>query len=316
MRTAAIDKEENPAPPKPIVIAPPLKAKEAFSEQELLPLTLEEIGGVSRSSIPVPCNVYGGVAMCAMLQEVDTVEVWFHRCGEAYMRLILSHTIQVLLMLGLAQLNSWQTIAIDSTPGKQCYEVAWWFFVPCTWVFVASVMKEIIDTMDMCELILFRVPTVEGHTQILKYRTGADGNIELASGGMSKPRKALLSLIVLLPRLGLAIAMLLVGGTFLLTAGSNTDLLMNCLAANFILDSDELVFAFLTPAKTQRLIEAIPPFETDKLTWMQGILRRFSFLAKLILSSLIVLLMFLIMPECVLDPCEGAVELNVACPII
>jgi hypothetical protein len=267
--------------------------------------------------------------MAALIHDVVTFEDWWERCGEAYIRLILSHTMQALLLIGLAQLNSWQVIAIDYLPptvvgnqtilnhdSKQCYKLDWWFFFPCVWVFVASIMTEFIDTSDMCELILARVPTVPGKSETFKYRLNEEGEVKRVSGGMSKFRKVFITAVVLLPRFGLALAMLIIGGWFLITAGSNTNLLMNCLASNFILDSDELIFEFLTPAKTKRLIEAIPAFEKDELHWFRQVCKRYSFHVKLVVSFATVIVMYYLMPECVLDPCEGAAPLDIKCPIV
>merc|ERR1711920_608652 len=100
-----------------------------------------------------------------------------------------------------------------------------------------------------------------------------------------------------------------IGSLFLYTSESNTDLLMNCLAVNFILDSDEMIFAFLTPPQTQRTIESIPPFESDKdeLSPLATILQRCSMLFKLFGSGLIVALLWVMHPECDLNPCEACV---------
>jgi len=285
------------------------------------PLPLAEAAGLPERQFCIPPSVYGGAAMCGILRECRTFDEWAQFCGEAWVRLLLSHIVQGFLIIGLLQLTLWQFDGLDE--GTDCYRVQAWLFIICHWIFFIHVMTELIAAVDMTECVLMKIPTVKGNSRILLYSKDEDGELVLASGGMSKGRKVFVFLAVLLPRFVIAVMLLIIGGAFLASATSNTDLFMNSLAAAFVVEIDEMVFEFLTPAASKRLIEEIPPFGTtgDSAVWRA--LHRYWASSKLAVSAILVFICYFgdslfgypTGLTCPVDPCDG-VSGNYICPVI
>jgi len=225
-------------------------------------LPLGDAAELSVRCCAVPENVYGTAAMIGILKECDTYYEWYVMVGAAWCRLFISHVIQSMLIVGLLQLTLWQFQDLED--GNDCYKVQTWLFVVCHWLFFIHILKEIISAADFAELILVQMPEAAGSPTLRFVKE--DDTLTLKDGGMSKSRKASIFIVVVLPRFIIAFALLVVGGFFLASARSNEDLFMNSLAAAFVIDIDEMVFEFLTPAYTQRLIAEMPPFESDSLS--------------------------------------------------
>lgn len=267
-----------------------------------------------RYSFQMPQNVYGMSAMVGTLTDPQTILEWFVTCGETYVRCAINYVVQGCLLCAVYQLDLWQMDAIDTGLEKNdgsCYKLTLFFFIFNLWIFCAVVLSEIFETFDMIEIVLRRVPLVEGRTQCLLFKL-VDGNAVYQSGGMSMARKLCVCLFVLVPKLIIGVSMLIIGGLFLNTSASNTDLLLNSLAAVFILDLDEIIYTFATPGHLKRLLEAVPSFDAD-VAPVYEVLRATSILWKVVLSGLLVIIFYTTPTHCELDPCTDARR---SCPAV
>jgi len=121
--------------------------------------------------------------------------------------------------------------------------------------------------------------------------------------------------------------LLVVGGKFLQTAQSNTDMMLNALATLFVLDIDEMVFSFLTPDFTRRLITELPDFwnvqqdqfyedklDESRLWHVWKGLDRWWPMLKLIISTMLVAVFFYNAPVCPHHPCDFEYAIR-ECPL-
>jgi len=270
--------------------------------------------GLPRYSFQMPQNVYGMSALVGTITDPQTPLEWFVTCGETYIRCTINYIVQMCLLCAVYQLDLWQMDAIDNglkNKDDSCYKLTAFFFVFNLWIFCAVVLSEIFETFDMIEIVLRRIPLVEGTTQCLLYKI-EDGDPVYQSGGMSMFRKIFICMFVLGPKLAIGISMLIVGGLFLNTSGSNTDLLLNSLAAVFILDLDEIIYTFATPGHLKRLLESVPSFDAE-VAPVYEILRATSILWKILLSGLLVIIFYVTPTHCKLDPCTDAIR---TCPVV
>lgn len=267
----------------------------ASKEDEQSWMVLEDAAELPARSFEVPKSVYGGAAFAWNLRKFHTFEDWVIHCGQAWVRLALSHVVQIMLICGVWQLAVWQQDALDGEQNNadgncdgecECWKIPWWLFFICEWIFVVCMMKELVMCFHMTELILFVVPTTED-SKVFRYVKDEEFALVRKDGGMSVCRKWVIFSVVLVPRFIIAFALTYIGGWFLQTALSNEDLFMNSLAAVFVIEIDEMLFDFLTPAGTRRLLEEMPPFEQTReetsLAWKA--LHDFSFVLKLIASA-------------------------------
>jgi hypothetical protein len=282
------------------------------------PQLLQHAIELPQRSFKIPESVYGGAAMCGILFDVNNFGEWMQYCGEAWFRLLFSHLVQSACMYGLWTLTVWQQDEIEK--GTECWKIHLLVFIVCEAIFIMSILTEVFATFDMWELIIFHVPDTENQSESepLMYTKDEDsGELILKSGGMSRQRKYVIVLIVLVPRLILAVVLLVIGGVFLQSANSNTDLFMNSLAANFVIEIDEMIFQFLTPDFNRRLIAEIPPFEK---AWEDShsnrlclCLVRFWSLIKFSICAILVYIFWATAQGCPRDCCEGTIGI---CPLL
>eukprot|EP00747_Dinoflagellata_sp_TGD_P155827 gnl/TRDRNA2_/TRDRNA2_177616_c3_seq3.p1 gnl/TRDRNA2_/TRDRNA2_177616_c3~~gnl/TRDRNA2_/TRDRNA2_177616_c3_seq3.p1 ORF type:complete len:325 (+),score=28.41 gnl/TRDRNA2_/TRDRNA2_177616_c3_seq3:123-1097(+) len=264
---------------------------------------LHDAAGVSKLAFSVPQSVYGEAMMCGILFDCSTFADWIELCGLSYFRLLLNYIVQALALVSVYQLHLWQMDAFNS---GNCYDIATPLFIVFGWLFAIAVMTELIETVDMFELVLRRIPTTDSLSQHLKFKTDEeDGALKYSAGGMSPCRKAVVSLCILLPKLSLAVSLLLFGGFFLASSSGNIDLILNSLAVVFVIEVDEMIHGFLTPGTIRRIVEAMPAFETNELAPLWRFLQRTSTVWKFIASIVMVIILYAYSPECANDPCAG-----------
>eukprot|EP00747_Dinoflagellata_sp_TGD_P219713 gnl/TRDRNA2_/TRDRNA2_91784_c0_seq2.p1 gnl/TRDRNA2_/TRDRNA2_91784_c0~~gnl/TRDRNA2_/TRDRNA2_91784_c0_seq2.p1 ORF type:complete len:347 (-),score=32.70 gnl/TRDRNA2_/TRDRNA2_91784_c0_seq2:425-1465(-) len=277
--------------------------KKAEQKSEWKPLA--DAAGVPRVSVSVPESVYGVATMCGVLYEISDFSQWCHLCGETYLRLLLNHILQLLLLAAVYQLYLWQLDVLEA--GEDCFALSTPLFIANQSLLVVTMLTDMQETWTMCEMVLWMMPTVNGTSQCLRYAADPDGNLTLAAGGMSQSRKAWVTAVVLGPKFVIALLLLGVGGMFLASSGSNTDLIMNNLAIVFVFDVDEMIFNFLTPRYTRAVIAEIPPFAKDDLSEAGEYFYRFAIWWKFMGAILAIVILWMMRPaNCLNDPCDSS----------
>jgi len=289
---------------------PPDMPKKAYDGSTGTKTLFQTLG--MTTDFQLPGTVYTSAALCGILFEYHTCLEWLTRCGEAYVRLLINIVVQVFLLCAVYQIDRWQMDVIDG--GTDCYQHTFAFSFFCLWIFFATVLTEIFETCQMAEVILKQIPTVDGQSKSLQYMI-EDGEPILKSGGMSVARKVCTGLFVLMPKFAIGISMLIIGAIFLTSASSNTDILLNSLAAVFVIEVDELIFAFMTPAYMRNLIESLPPFggESQRISFGWKLFVDTSIIWKSLLSVILVVFFRQVATKCTQDPCTGAKR---TCPAI
>mmetsp|Transcript_106785 Transcript_106785/g.189791 ORF Transcript_106785/g.189791 Transcript_106785/m.189791 type:complete len:302 (+) Transcript_106785:53-958(+) len=242
------------------------QTKEAFGDDKAGGKPLDKILGVPRRSCSVPGNVYGCSMMAGVMFDFQAMEDWLLLAFQAYCRLGFNYLLQTLLLVALHQLNKWQSDTIDS---GDCYRLMGWFYFICHMLFFFVVLLEFEETWTMLEIMIFHIPLVQGPSSVLLFEDdGAGGAGAIVSGGMNMARKVTLFLFVIVPKGCIAVGMLVIGAQFLSTAGSNTDLLLNALAATFVLDVDEQIYVLLAPGRIRETLEGMPSFEAPQVKFI------------------------------------------------
>jgi len=298
--------EGSPEPPStepPRTDAPP---KVAFAEGK----PLRQILGYEKGRIlAVPTNVYGCSMLVGVLLEYPTTADWLATCGQTYFRLAFNNMLQAMLLLALDQLDVWQYDVLKNAAEGDCYRLMGWFFFICHMLFFFVVTQEFVQCFEMIEILIRHIPTVEGTSSTLLF-DDKDGPGSIVGGGMSKARKAVLLVFVILPKLAIASAMLYIGGHFLSTSGSNTDLLLNALAATFILDVDEQLYELLAPDMIRALVEETPPFAAPH----KKVVMHMELMLKVGLPLMLCAIFWAESTSCPYDPCDWEYASN-PCPV-
>lgn len=296
----------NPEPPStepPRTDAPP---KLAFAAGK----PLQDILGYEKGRLlAVPTNVYGCAMTVGVLLEYTSTADWLATCGQTYFRLAFNNILQAMLVLALYQLDVWQHDTLKHAEQGDCYRLMGWFFFICHMLFFFVIAQEFVKSFDMIEILIWHIPTVEGTSSTLLF-DDKDGPGSIVGGGMSKARKAVLLVFVILPKIAIASATLYVGGQFLSTSGSNTDLLLNALAATFILDVDEQIYELLAPDMIRALVEETPSFSAPRTTHVMFLEQ----MLKLVLPLILCAIFWVLSTSCPYDPCDWSYASN-PCPV-
>lgn len=287
----------------------PFPAQNKPSDDPKKGLPLHDVVNLPTRPYKLPESVYGGVLVAHILQDISTWGQFWTIRVETWLRLLINNFIQVVLIYTLAQIGIWQADILDI--GEECYALNIVVFLVCMWVYQMNVLMEVVRSVDMIDFLVTRVELVPGRSQTLKFAKD-DNALAIVGGGMSTCLKTWLILLVALPRLSFALLMVVFGGRLLHSSTSNSDLFMNTLAANFVLEVDELIYAFLTPDRKKLLLAEMPVFEYQP-TQLYAAVHHFWFSFKLIGSIVVVMITYMTAPGCPNDPCHGAIR---DCPLL
>eukprot|EP00441_Pelagodinium_beii_P047452 CAMPEP_0197624878 /NCGR_PEP_ID=MMETSP1338-20131121/4388_1 /TAXON_ID=43686 ORGANISM="Pelagodinium beii, Strain RCC1491" /NCGR_SAMPLE_ID=MMETSP1338 /ASSEMBLY_ACC=CAM_ASM_000754 /LENGTH=683 /DNA_ID=CAMNT_0043195129 /DNA_START=39 /DNA_END=2090 /DNA_ORIENTATION=- len=131
-------------------------------------------------------------------------------------------------------------------------------------LWVLAIWKEYHAVTEYARAIYTLPAKTDSHSAMLE-----DGAITVVSiSGMSR---TLLMLFVCLPRLVIASLLLLVGGRYISETPGLSDLVLNAIALEFVLDVDEVLFTVICSRKVQGLVQSATPLSIGKRPVMGGI---------------------------------------------
>jgi hypothetical protein len=140
------------------------------------------------------------------------------------------------------------------------------FFMVILVMWTAYAAIDITETVELC-LNWLSIKTCTGRHALTNLdaaeteEAGSEGSIVLQ--GASKTLKAVALILILLPKLMIAIVLWWIGARWLTSTTSFEDLIMNAVALAFITDLDEIVFEALVPKDAKRSVEKhsieVPP---------------------------------------------------------
>jgi len=220
---------------------------------------LRKAAKVSKFAYQAPQSLYSAVILMPVLIEADDPYEWFRWHGMGYFWMAVNFTTQVLFMVGVHDVCKQLR---DRGIAEGCNDLFPYLLAAAFFCTTVCVMTDLQDTWDILYMLRKHVPTVET-TSVLKFKPDADGELKLAEGGMSLLRKILIGVCILLPKLLLAIALLLMGFAFLSVSPKNVDIILNATALVFIIEMDEALFDYFSLPEVRSLMGAMPTFEEE-----------------------------------------------------
>eukprot|EP00929_Paragymnodinium_shiwhaense_P003349 TRINITY_DN103825_c0_g1_i1.p1 TRINITY_DN103825_c0_g1~~TRINITY_DN103825_c0_g1_i1.p1 ORF type:complete len:324 (+),score=32.90 TRINITY_DN103825_c0_g1_i1:76-1047(+) len=277
------NKEELTLPPSP---ADNPKQLQELSDE---PYSIAQICQSDGFEASVPETMYGAVGVLPIAGEVRTFDDFV-----GYFGLLLNNGIQMAFLYGI---NEIATSAQADIATGECdrLELAPWLVVICVLVYLFYLLNEVEATLVLAELYLDAIPTVAGHSKILKFK-GDDK--QFVSGGLSFLRKAMLITFVVVPRLLIAICLGYVGTYYLASSLSDADLLLNAMALVFVIDIDELIYQAIYPTSVRRVMCHMPSFKVQDRRTVWKILDRYSAVLKLAICTVACVLSITVFPVC------------------
>lgn len=271
-------------------------AEEEHDKKEGLPLA--QAVSLAPVSLSMPLTAYGAVIMLPLILDHTNTRIRNLQICEAWARILVNYVLQGSLLYHVYLMWNWndQQLHTDCVPGGD----TWWIFptlwFTCMWIFVLSVVKDMGETLVIGNIVLYHIKTVEA-PELFRY-CQKEGELELVSGGMSPMQKGVMMVCVVIPKMIIAVGCLIFGGGYLAVTSSNADMLLNSLAVLFILDLDELVFEIMTPRQVRRLLEEVPPFESDVRSVQARFERYGGALFNTVFSAVVVIIFYACVDHC------------------
>jgi len=130
----------------------------------------------------------------------------------------------------------------------------------CTLVFTSYCFSEIAETFDMLTWIK-NFPNSKVYEPLeLKEVVGDDGEPEMQfSSGMTPCYKWYCYLAILVPKFGIAAALLTYGTGFVVTTIYDSDLILNAIALGFVLDIDDMAYTYFMTYQMREVVQGLPP---------------------------------------------------------
>jgi len=206
-------------------------------------------------STRIPRSAWGVAAVMPIVSEVHTCGDWFRVCFLSYFCLVLSAGTQMSFVYGIKSITGDQEEVTCDTLAMHASLV-----LLCLIIYLLSVLNDIEETFDLAEVYFDMIPTVPGRSEILYF----DEDNNIACGGFSMGRKFFLGTCVLLMKLVIAVLLGIHGTVYLAASATDSELLLNTLALEFVLGVDEMIYASLAPMSTRSIMLQIPPFKTQQ----------------------------------------------------
>lgn len=130
----------------------------------------------------------------------------------------------------------------------------------CTLVFTGYCFSEIGETFNMFTFVR-NFPTSSSFEGLrLKEKKNEDGESEVTfHSGMTQCHKWYCYLTILIPKFGIAVALLTYGTGFVVTTVNNEDLILNAIALGFVLEIDDMAYNYFMTYQMQEVVSGLPP---------------------------------------------------------
>jgi len=83
------------------------------------------------------------------------------------------------------------------------------------------------------------------------------------TSGITSFTRAMIFILVILPKFIIAIALLTFGLQLIMVTDSNADVTYNCTALIFVVEVDEAIYQFFIPSGLRSTLESLPPMQTN-----------------------------------------------------
>mmetsp|Transcript_124949 Transcript_124949/g.358735 ORF Transcript_124949/g.358735 Transcript_124949/m.358735 type:complete len:294 (+) Transcript_124949:102-983(+) len=225
-------------------------------------------GPLPKVHYAVPQSVYGTVIFMPVLVHVASPSEWLRWHGLSYFWMCVNLATQVLFLVGLAVVIEQRIEEMDPTT---CVPLLPGILAPSLFACLVASFTDIEETIDIGFFVLYRMATTDS-TSMIDISEGSPGTWDMQAGGFSLARKAFIAVFILIPKLALAIGLLIYSFWFLMVSPNNMEIILNAVAFVFILQVDEALFGFFSLPEVRSLMDSLPPFEEDgesKTAWLR-----------------------------------------------
>lgn len=224
---------------------------------------LHVASGTPRFQYKVPQSLYGTVMFMPLLVHETT---WTERLrwhGLSYFWMTVNYVSQVAFLVGIhyaTRLSNYREV-----PDEECEQHQPWLLAAALFVCFTAVLTDVQETFDLAYLLTHCVPTVPETTMLRFKRNWREMKIELVGGGFSARRKNTIRMLILFPKLVMAVALQVVVCRFLIQSETNMDIVLNATALVFVIETPESIFAFFSLPEVRTIMAALPDFDAEEM---------------------------------------------------
>mmetsp|Transcript_117155 Transcript_117155/g.338710 ORF Transcript_117155/g.338710 Transcript_117155/m.338710 type:complete len:216 (+) Transcript_117155:1-648(+) len=172
----------------------------------------------------------------------------------------VNYISQIVLLNGIHR----ATRFADYLESASCDKHRPWLLAAALFVCLTAVLTDMQETFDLAYLLAECVPTVPGTCMLRFKQDRRKGNIELVGGGYSARRKNAIRILILFPKLLLAVAFQVVVCKVLVQSETDMDIVLNATQLFFILETPESLFAFFSLPEVRTIMAAFPDFDAKE----------------------------------------------------
>lgn len=230
--------------------------------------------------VTLPGTTYSLVAVFPALFTLDDKVTWI--------RVLLLAIVQYYLTLAASctyiyHIDTLMEAEIDLIESDACTALSGSLLVVSLGMFTTSVLTDMEESICMVNYFL-HAPTAKGLLSAMLFRK-KEGKLEFASGGLSMLHKAVIMIFVLLPKLLVAVLLLLYGHGYLYNSTSDTNLFLHTLSLTFVLKLDNILYAYFTSAEHQQMIKDLPKVDLP-MTRLDLLITKYSTFVKFIMVGI------------------------------
>jgi len=220
------------------------------------PLTLHAAAKVPRCQYAIPPCLYGEVIFMPITIRADNIHEWIRWHGMSYFWTAINFTTQILFIIGVHDASK---ILYVGSSHPDCTQLSPFLLAVGLFACTVAVLTDVQETWDLMKLLRKHIPTVP-ETSVLRFAEDEGGDLKLQSGGFSMVRKVCICVFILFPKLLLAAFLLVYAYCLLAVSESDFDIILNATALMFIIELDEMLYAYFSLPEVRVLLETIPPF--------------------------------------------------------
>ena len=203
----------------------------------------------------LPRNVYAAAILGHM---------WQDQTGEAiFAGLILTHPPVVVTLLAQIVLSYYLLVGVINADGDLASECAPdLFFLQCVALtaFVCMAMRDFLEVLDMHQwLQMFKRSASHEKLMLQRYQDQNGRKLHRPTTGLTSCTRVTFYALLLLPCLAVTTLVLIAGSGAVLRSENRFDLVLNCVAAIFVLDFDDICYALFLSRSAKNVTEGLPP---------------------------------------------------------
>eukprot|EP00930_Biecheleria_cincta_P101022 TRINITY_DN92654_c0_g1_i1.p1 TRINITY_DN92654_c0_g1~~TRINITY_DN92654_c0_g1_i1.p1 ORF type:complete len:286 (+),score=49.77 TRINITY_DN92654_c0_g1_i1:72-929(+) len=224
------------------------------SDEVVFPFELAGMRDVGNFPVSLPCNTSGYAILAAL---------------GVYMPAALG---QIVVLVFQAVLIYGVKLMTEDMPDHTCTDGNFALRVVCVCLFTIACLSDLSKTYSM-HLWLQRLPaskrTAEGLQLIMfdKFYEDEDYKVQYpnckAKTGITVVVRSLLYAFVLLPKVAVAVGLLVFGTPYVAQAAGNEAIIMNSVALAFVMDVDDMVFTFVATGDLKQILDSLPPLTLE-----------------------------------------------------